>query len=380
MPTSDYVLNPSVASTLVASADYNENIHDVEDTLLATATGVLSGAAVTNGGGLVANVALGSFLLGVKVTKAATTVALAASATNYIFVVTDPDHAEKAVYVANTTGTPPARSALVATVVTGATTITTIDNAPAGRNDVTELGALSERVDGTLAKAISGATVLTAAEAAHLVITLTGTLAAGADLTLPTTAGRRWIVVNSTTGGFAVTARTAAGTGIAIAAGFAGAVRCDGTNIVADGPLVTAAGAVSILGALTVSGALTASGALTVTGALTLQADSTLNDGVDLALGTTTGTKCGTGPTQKFGLYGVAPVAQPAGADQAAVVLGNTDNEIGGLVISAAYSQAEVTALRDKCEELADDVRALSTLIHAERTALVAVGVMKGAA
>jgi hypothetical protein len=36
--------------------------------------------------------------------------------------------------------------------------------------------------------------------------------------------------------------------------------------------------------------------------------------------------------------------------------------------------------MRDKCEELANDVRALSTLVHALRGALVAVGVVKGGA
>jgi hypothetical protein len=41
-------------------------------------------------------------------------------------------------------------------------------------------------------------------------------------------------------------------------------------------------------------------------------------------------------------------------------------------------THAEVQALPDKCEELADDVRALSTLAHALRGALVAVGVVKG--
>ena len=82
----------------------------------------------------------------------------------------------------------------------------------------------------------------------------------------------------------------------------------------------------------------------------------------------------------KIGFYGVTPVTQPAGADQAAVTLGNTDGEIGGLTISDPPTQAEVQALRDKCEELADDVRALSTLVHALRAALVAVGVLKGSA
>jgi len=57
------------------------------------------------------------------------------------------------------------------------------------------------------------------------------------------------------------------------------------------------------------------------------------------------------------GFFGSAPVAKTT------VTLGNTDNEIGGLAISAAYSQAEAQALRDKCEELADDVRALKAAL-----------------
>ena len=75
-----------------------------------------------------------------------------------------------------------------------------------------------------------------------------------------------------------------------------------------------------------------------------------------------------------------ALVVHPFGASQAVVTLGNTDGEIGGLTISAAYNQAEVQALRDKCEQLADDVRAVAALVHALRTALVGVGVVKGGA
>lgn len=80
----------------------------------------------------------------------------------------------------------------------------------------------------------------------------------------------------------------------------------------------------------------------------------------------------------KIGFYGATPVVQPSAADQAAVTLGNTDGEIGGLTISDPPTQAEVQALRDKCEELADDVRALSTLVHGLRAALVAEGLIKG--
>jgi hypothetical protein len=82
----------------------------------------------------------------------------------------------------------------------------------------------------------------------------------------------------------------------------------------------------------------------------------------------------------KIGFYGATPVTQPAGADQSAVTLGNDDGEIGGLTISDPPTQAEVQALRDKCEELADDVRALSTLVHSLRGALISVGVVKGGA
>jgi hypothetical protein len=52
------------------------------------------------------------------------------------------------------------------------------------------------------------------------------------------------------------------------------------------------------------------------------------------------------------------PVPQPSGAGQAAVTLENSDGEIAGISISDPPTQAEVQALRDKCEELADDVKA----------------------
>ena len=84
--------------------------------------------------------------------------------------------------------------------------------------------------------------------------------------------------------------------------------------------------------------------------------------------------------SDRIGFYGVTPVSQPSGTDQAAVTLGNTDGEIGGLTISDPRTQAEVQALRDKIEELADDVRALATLVHALRGALVAMGVIRGGA
>ena len=91
-------------------------------------------------------------------------------------------------------------------------------------------------------------------------------------------------------------------------------------------------------------------------------------------------TQIGGSASARIGFWGATPVVQPSGADQAAVTLENADGEIGGLTISNPPTQAEVQALRDRCEELADDVRALSTLVHALRTALVAEGLVKGSA
>jgi len=166
--------------------------------------------------------------------------------------------------------------------------------------------------------------------------------------------------------------------------------------------------------------------------------DSTLNldgtstlalaDGANITTGSTTGTMIGAAPTQQLSFWGATPVAQPASADQAEVTvvsadgdfnptivvpapilpLTNVDEAIGGLTIGAAYAQAEVEALRDAtevladdvrdvgdqqdtlranvedtrdtCEILADDVRNMHTLLAEIRTALVASGAIKGGA
>lgn len=73
--------------------------------------------------------------------------------------------------------------------------------------------------------------------------------------------------------------------------------------------------------------------------------DQVLADGVDIGVGTTTGTKVGTATTQKLGFWGVAPVVQPTaltvadastidatyGAEEQAV-LGNIRTRLNELV------------------------------------------------
>lgn len=50
----------------------------------------------------------------------------------------------------------------------------------------------------------------------------------------------------------------------------------------------------------------------------------------------------------------------------------------GYMILNVTQGTLKLQALRNRCEELADDVRALSTLVHALRTALVNSGVIKG--
>lgn len=82
-------------------------------------------------------------------------------------------------------------------------------------------------------------------------------------------------------------------------------------------------------------------------------------DGTNFAYGTTLGTRLGTDPTQKIGLWGVTPVVQPAAAAQAAPAA----------YITGAFG-------------LDSDVKmhALFDLVVAMRTALVASGILKGSA
>lgn len=78
-----------------------------------------------------------------------------------------------------------------------------------------------------------GIVTLTAAQASKSVIVVTGALSANLQLVLPNSL-RRWLIVNSTTGAFTTTVKTAAGTGVAVSqGGFTAPVEVygDGTNL-----------------------------------------------------------------------------------------------------------------------------------------------------
>jgi predicted RecA/RadA family phage recombinase len=151
-----------------------------------------------------------------------------------------------------------------------------------------------------------------------------------------------------------------------------------------------------------------------------------INDGGDVALGTTTGTKIGTAVTQKLGFWNVTPIVQPAAAAQAAISATLTDSTgdsgthddtlADGLtsVAPAAYSAhasgavavtsnaatdldttaaavanlrsvvatlvTDVTVQNQNDSDMAQKIIELVALVNAMRTALVNSGIMKGAA
>lgn len=96
----------------------------------------------------------------------------------------------------------------------------------------------------------------------------------------------------------------------------------------------------------------------------TITGSTTITDAMNIILGTTTGTKIGTGVTQKLGFWNATPVIQPASAVQAAVTpstsFAGSDTVDIAVVIAA--------------------VQAVETLVNRLRADLVTVGIIKGAA
>lgn len=130
-------------------------------------------------------------------------------------------------------------------------------------------------------------------------ISCTGALTAGRNLVVPTL-NKNYIVENATTGGFDITVKTTAGTGIAVKPSTKRMVYADGTNVV---EALSGFGNTTVTGTLAVSGAVTggtynkvtvtapASGStLTLADGKTLTASNTLTftgtDGSSAAFGT----------------------------------------------------------------------------------------------
>lgn len=124
-----------------------------------------------------------------------------------------------------------AKAPLASPAFTGTPTAPT---ATAGVNttQVATTAFVQSAVGGYLSKAVTGGTVtLTAAEASNPVIALTGTLTSALSLVVPAGTNRLWAIYNATSGAFAVTVKTASGTGVTVAQGKRNLVYTDGTNV-----------------------------------------------------------------------------------------------------------------------------------------------------
>jgi hypothetical protein len=135
---------------------------------------------------------------------------------------------------------------------------------------------------------------------------------------------------------------------------------------------------------------------------ITANGNLTIADTKNIVLATGTGTKIGTAVSQKLGFFNAAPVVQPAAAAQAAVAAqtqdsvtdstgGSATTTLGAITAPAANATTSLTddmtavknALASIAAQLAKiktDVANIKTFQDAERTAVVNLGLIKGAA
>ena len=145
-----------------------------------------------------------------------------------------------------------------------------------GNTTNTNLGSLIEQaITGVANITMSGASTTLVSgngisdEARNAVLVLGGTIASAANLVVPTS-NKFYAVRNATTGGYTVTVKTSAGTGVALANGFTQLMYCDGTNVVlASIPVNATNGNASVTGTLAVASNATVGGDLAVTGSIT---------------------------------------------------------------------------------------------------------------
>lgn len=185
----------------------------------AVSPGAVYGLNVATTAGLTLGLHGGKILLaGVITTIAAQTLALTASATNYVEA-----HPDTGVVSKNTTAFTPGYLP-IATIATNTTAIV-----PA--TGFVDSRTLAMATNATLALALADAnTTLTQAQAANSTMTFTGTLTATRDIVVPLVGKKQWTVYNGTGQSLLFIGPT--GTGITVATIKHAIVRSDGTNIV----------------------------------------------------------------------------------------------------------------------------------------------------
>lgn len=127
----------------------------------------------------------------------------------------------------------------------------------------------------------------------------------------------------------------------------------------------------TITGEKTFNAATIFSDLATFNAAIAANGNITIADAINIILDTTTGTKIGTATSQKLGFWNAAPVVQPAAALQAALT-NSTGGTQDGTLAAVAGSGADAA--------INDNFTDIHALLNEIRTALVAVGIIKGSA
>jgi len=142
------------------------------------------------------------------------------------------------------------------------------------------------------------------------------------------------------------------------------------------------ADSLTLVSTLDVGTNATVGGTLGVTGATTLTGG--IADGTNVSAGTTTGTIYATTTSEKIGFHGVAGTSQRAGASQAAV----TATAVTAVLTTASITTTphgfatgtQADAIVARVNQLVTDMGNVETLLNELRAALVAKGLISGAA
>lgn len=252
--------------------DFNRNAAYLD--LLAQAGGgmiaIVGGFAISDGGGLTADIAAGVALAGALKRFAADTVVLSNNSDNFIWAKQD------GTYEVETTTTPPTGiCCYIGCVTTAAGAVTVIDYSgvvylysgvsvretadigqptdtpPATWNGYTKCQFRDYTWNGLAYKEISDGGYLSVAmsDANHTVtdtqgrksvLKFTGTLTAARDIVLPNIPGMKISIVNKTTGGYSLQVKVSGQTGVTLNNGDIGTVYCDGTDYAAETAFTTA--------------------------------------------------------------------------------------------------------------------------------------------
>jgi hypothetical protein len=108
-------------------------------------------------------------------------------------------------------------------------------------------------------------------------------------------------------------------------------------------------------------------------GLIRLSGSVSVQDGFNILLGTTTGTRIGTATNQRLAFYGVAPVPQPASAAQRAVV-DNTNGDTSALTLE----RVQDTSAGDESTTINNNFARIAVLLNRLRADLVSLGLIKG--